>query len=210
MTYQQAGAAAALNASGIPSRFRQDPEPIVGREPDLVEWDRLLGEARRLLHDQPGCVLCIVGPYGTGKTAMACRLLRDHHMRHGELAARVDRQRRANHARYRKARAIMSDLTASFGANGKGSERDTFKALARVSLLAIDEMGRRRGSEYESDVLTDLIDERISEGRSTILLSNQTRDEMLASISDAASDRVRQTRGFVQFGHASFRTGGVV
>ena len=99
--------------------------------------------------------LIMVGKCGTGKTHLACAAVK-------EMCGRII-----------KMFAISEMIRASYVDHSRGTSLDIMNDLARVPLLAIDEIGRTKGSEAEMQWLSYIIDERYSSRLPTILISNR-------------------------------------
>lgn len=206
MRYGEGEEIGARNNSDIPPIFKRDPEPIKGREADAAAWARKLAAARAIRKADPSSMLCIVGGFGTGKTALACRLLRDHHRNHSQEASRNEDRRYCNYARYVTATRLLTKINDCYGT--PVSVASVMDRYAKVPLLALDELGSLKGSAPDIRVVSELIDARWSAGLGTMIVSNQSLDNLMGSLSDSAADRIGQTESYIEIKHASFRTGG--
>jgi DNA replication protein DnaC len=63
-------------------------------------------------------------------------------------------------------------LRRSYGKEADGSEYGILEELSAVSLLALDEIGRSKGSEWEKNWLSVLINSRYNNRLPTIFLTN--------------------------------------
>ena len=99
--------------------------------------------------------LIMVGKYGTGKTHLACASVK-------EMGGRIV-----------KMFAISEMIRASYVDHSRGTSLDIMNELASIPLLAIDEIGRTKGSEAEMQWLSYIIDERYSNMLPIILISNR-------------------------------------
>lgn len=117
--------------------------------------------------------LILFGEYGAGKTGLAVALLR-------ELAGR------GRSVLFVNAPAMLRRVRATFDRDGKEpSEQQVVRALAEVDVLAIDDVGKERLTEWGQELLYDIVNRRYSEGRLTILTTNLA----LRSDVDAESGR---------------------
>lgn len=91
------------------------------------------------------------GERGTGKT----------------WAAGVALHRAAGCGQYAKVRRLCALFRA-----GWGDDAEAWDSAMRAALLVVDELGTGRDRDLERDMLQELVDERHSRGRATLLVSN--------------------------------------
>ena len=103
-----------------------------------------------------GIVIC--GPVGTGKTHLLAAILA-----HLVLEVGVE-------ARYVEISLLYATIRNGFREGKSGGE--IIGPLADVDLLAIDELGRGRGSAFELETLDELIARRYNAGRTTLFATN--------------------------------------
>jgi len=106
--------------------------------------------------------MLLYGPVGTGKTHLVVAALRYLVIR---LGVRV---------RFVEFHHLLADLRATFGDHGRAE--DVMRPLVDVTVLAIDELGKGRGSDWEQDVLDELISKRYNAGRTTLFTTNYAVD----------------------------------
>ncbi|HEY3449476.1 MAG TPA: ATP-binding protein [Myxococcales bacterium] len=114
--------------------------------------------AKRYRPDAPSRGFIVSGPVGTGKTHLLCATLR-----HLTLEVGVP-------ARYVEISFLFSEIKNGFSAGRSGL--DAIAPLVNVAVLAIDEIGKGRGSAFEMDTLDELIARRYNAGRTTLFASN--------------------------------------
>lgn len=127
--------------------------------PSNVEQARAVQVARdfALRYPQPrGFVLS--GPVGTGKTHLLCATLKHLGL---ELGAKVA---------YVEISLLYAQIRRGFQDGKSGGE--IIQPLSRVDVLAIDELGKGRGSAFELDTLDELIARRYNAGRVTLFATN--------------------------------------
>lgn len=100
----------------------------------------------------------ISGPVGTGKTHLLAAAL---------AHAIIEKGARA---KYVEMSLLFNDIRRGFEQNKSGGE--IIGPLAEVDLLAIDELGRGRGSPFELDTIDDLIARRYNAGKLTLFATN--------------------------------------
>lgn len=101
-----------------------------------------------LLHGKPGC----------GKSHLLAAALRYLALEKGVAS------------RYVELMLLLSDMRAGFAANR--SHMEILGPLARVPVLAIDELGKERGTEWERSMLDELISRRYNAGLTTLFATN--------------------------------------
>lgn len=106
----------------------------------------------------PSRGLIISGPVGSGKTHLLAAAL-------GHLVLEVGVQ-----ARYREISLLFADIRRGFQEGKSGGE--IIRPLSEVDVLAIDELGRGRGSPFELETLDELIARRYNAGRTTLFATN--------------------------------------
>jgi DNA replication protein DnaC len=127
--------------------------------PSNTEQARALQVAKdfALRYPQPrGYVLS--GPVGTGKTHLLCATLKHLAL---ELGARVA---------YVEISLLYAQIRRGFQDGKSGGE--IIQPLSQVDVLAIDELGKGRGSAFELDTLDELIARRYNAGRVTLFATN--------------------------------------
>lgn len=130
-----------------------------------------------------GRSLILAGGVGTGKTHLASGMAQAVIRQFGASALVV---------------SVAEIVRVAKGTMAKGAtytERDVIDELARVDLLAIDEVGAQRGTEYELGLLHEIIDRRYHLVVPTVLVSNLRVEELKDYIGDRAIDRLRQGGG---------------
>lgn len=131
--------------------------------------------------------LIFLGNVGTGKTHLACGIIREC----GGL--------------YRLASSIVEELRRAKSFNADKTEAKILDAYGRTSLLIIDEIGRGAVAAEEQYMLYQIINERYNRRKPTVLISNQTKKEFLQYIGIAAADRLTESAQVVELTGKSYR-----
>lgn len=86
------------------------------------------------------------------------------------------------------------------------SETQAIAALTYPDLLIIDEVGVQFGSDFERNIMFDILNERYERRLPTILLSNLSKDEIVGFLGERVFDRMREDGGkFIAFDWESYR-----
>ncbi|MBK7860572.1 MAG: ATP-binding protein [Archangiaceae bacterium] len=122
-----------------------------------------VARAKSIAHDfahrwpqQRGFILS--GPVGTGKTHLLAATLRHATIEMGVQAAYVEIS------------LLYATIRRGFQEGKSGGE--IIKPLSQVDLLAIDELGKGRGSPFELETLDELIARRYNAGKVTLFATN--------------------------------------
>lgn len=119
------------------------------------------------------------GPVGTGKTHLLSATLK-------HLVLEVGLE-----ARYVEISLLYSTIRRGFQEGKSGGE--IIGPLSDVAVLAIDEMGKGRGSQFEMETLDELIARRYNAGRTTLFATNYSLDPERRSTRAAAPSGYRST-----------------
>lgn len=188
---------AKLGRAGIPERFRDRTLQSfrvenAGQQTALdfaVEYangfDAVLKTGR--------CAI-FVGSPGTGKTHLAVG-----------IGLRAMGKHRASVLFMTVQRAIRS-IKDTWGSRTGGNEGKAVEALVYPDLLVLDEVGVQSGSEFEKNVLFDVLNERYERRKPTIFLSNLAKEEVQEFLGERVWDRLKEDGcRVVPFGWASQR-----
>ncbi|NKB70890.1 MAG: AAA family ATPase [Candidatus Latescibacteria bacterium] len=119
--------------------------------------------------EEPERGFLLHGPPGTGKTLLGCIMLNELMLRRGRRARFLN-----------LSRTFFQRLKDTFSENSSdyGRTWPIFDELARMPYLMLDDFGTQRGTDWEKEMLYDLVDARYGEQRFTIITTNQTLDEV--------------------------------
>jgi DNA replication protein DnaC len=119
--------------------------------------------ARKFRKDAPTKGFLLYGSPGAGKTHLLVATLRYLALEKGISG------------RYVEFMLLLSDIRAGFDA--KHSHMEILKPLLSVPVLAIDELGKERGTEWERSMLDELISRRFNSGLATLFATNYFLEE---------------------------------
>ena len=117
--------------------------------------------------DRPARGFVISGRVGSGKTHLLSATLRHVVLERGASA------------QYREISLLYADIRRGFNAGKSGGE--IIARLVDSDVLAIDELGRGRGSPFELETLDELIARRYNSGLTTIVATNFSLERERAS-----------------------------
>ena len=166
--------------SEIPTRFTRSDLDLEMRG----AWNEKLNLIRPKLHSEPGMILAIRGPRGTGKTQLAVELLK--------YASTV----LGLTTRFTSARDIQLVTTSSFK-DDRVTDLQILRAFIAVDVLLIDEYDWQPNdrAHYFNTNLFYILDKRYAWCRSTILTSNATIEQFQQQTDPGILSRMNESGG---------------
>ena len=151
----------AFNASGIPARHSNSTRPTFSPADQhqtavLTAVSGYLASFDPTAYENRGLVL--YGDVGRGKTHLLVALLRELVFRYGVRIKFVE----FSH--------LLADLKSGFD-QGQGTS-SLLDPLTDVEVLAIDELGKGRGTEFEGTILDELVSRRYNAMRPILATTN--------------------------------------
>ncbi len=152
-------------ALGLPSLFAgQSFDTYRPYSPEQEKARKLCRDIAALYRrETPPKGVVIAGPVGTGKTHLLSATL-------GYLALE-----QGVSGRYVEISFLFSEIRNGFQAGRSGL--DAILPLVDTEVLAIDELGKGKGSPFELDTLDELIARRYNNGRTTLIATNYSTAE---------------------------------
>jgi DNA replication protein DnaC len=166
----------ALRRSGIPSRYTT--LTVASYQPTTVNETIARVAIAEWVKTYPDKTtgLILQGPVGTCKTGLACACLL-------AIARLYEIE-----IRYWSLSALLKAEKQTFDTG----EASPLKEAATVQLLALDDLGADRVTDWTQDCLSDLIDSRYSNGRKTIITTNLDAVAIKAMYGPRIADRLRE------------------
>lgn len=156
----------------------------------VPQWASAMSRLREVSRNRDFMV-ALVGPRGTGKTQAAIEVAR-------EWAAQ------GRGVLYLTAMDFFLRVKETF--NGESSERAVVGSISNSPLLILDEVQVRTASDWETNLLTNLIDMRYRKGVATVFVTNLRAEQFVAHVGDSIASRIQQTGGIIVFDGPSFRS----
>lgn len=192
---------AKVATSGIPPRFRtcsldsfqiDVSSPAESAQRYAVKVCRAFVERWESVKAK-GQVLVMTGPTGTGKTHLACAIANAVMERHEDSVA------------FGTVSDHVLGVKAAFEKDSGRSEKDAVKALVDLDLLILDEVGQRT-TEYDQQLIFNVINARYNNMRPMVLMSNLSAAELDEVLGDRLADRLREIGVFLPMAWESYRS----
>ena len=131
--------------------------------------------------------LVLIGNAGTGKTHLACAIIREAG------------------GKYRTAPDIVEEMRRAKSFTANDTEADIIKYYGHAPLLVIDEIGRGIAATDEKYMLYQILNARYNTRKPTVLISNFTKADFLQYIGVAAADRLVESAEVWELKGESYR-----
>jgi len=146
-------------------------------------------------HDDVAWCISLLGSIGNGKTTLACATV--NYINSFDFWDGYDL------SYYKTASGILYDFKKTYHQGSKLTEADIMDLYTYCKLLVIDEL-KPKMTEYERDIIEQLIVNREAVGKPTILIGNLTIAEMKELFDAHILDRLNT--GIIRlFNHESYR-----
>jgi DNA replication protein DnaC len=178
----------------VPKRYALADLDDVEAVPPVVRGRYMNAVATlRGLLDNP-VTMALIGTRGPGKTHMACALV--------NAFCSTFRS-----ARYLNAMDYFIELKATYGDRAKRDESQVERDYLRPALLVVDEVHERGDTDWETRMLTRLVNRRYEEEKATVLVCNLTPAEFEKRVGESIADRIAEGGGIIVCDWPSLRGG---
>lgn len=145
-----------------------------------------------------GATIALVGDRGTGKTQIACELVRTN----TQLSLTPWR------CLYTRIAEMFGAIREAYGPSATTTERQVIARFVRPRLLILDEAHDRAHSPAEARLLNLILDTRYADEKATVFIANATPDEFREQVGESIFDRISETGGILECNWKSFRAKG--
>ena len=188
---------AKINGAAIPERFRDRTLDTYKAKTDGQKKALVFAKEYAETFDEvmkTGRSAIFVGKPGTGKTHLAIG-----------IALEIIKQQRS--PVFVTVQRLIRRVKDSWS-NQTETESEVVDAFASPDLLILDEVGVQFGSEFEKQMLFDVLNERYEKLKPSILLSNIPREQLSDYLGERVTDRLRENGGkMIGFDWDSYRKG---
>lgn len=176
-----------IGSSGIPERFMNRTLSTYQPSNSNESQQKIFSFCKEYADDfkknkSIGLSFFMLGMVGTGKTHLSIGIALEI-MQNGYTSV------------FTSASKMLRSIKETYRKDSEKSEGEVIAIYSTCDLLIIDEVGVQRGSDYEKDMLFDVINERYENLRPTIILSNLTLEEIKSYLGERVFDRVRENGG---------------
>lgn len=139
--------------------------------------------------------MALLGNRGCGKTQLAVSVI--------QSACESGRS-----SRYVKRVDLSRMVRRTYDSKGE-TEADVIDDLVAVDLLVIDEMHQVTDTDFDRNLLVNILDRRYDEERATILVGNDSRGDFAASVGPSVISRIHETGEALECDWPSYRKPGM-
>jgi len=180
---------ARMGRAGIPERFRDRTldSYVVSHAGQQMALDFAQAYADDFARvRKTGRSAIFMGNFGTGKTHLAVG-----------IGLQVMREHKAS-VLFVSAGRIVRMVKDSWARNSGVTESDVVAQMVFPDLLIVDEVGVQQGTEFERNVLFDVLNERYEQRKPSLLLTNHTIEDLSSKyLGERVVDRLREDGGAV-------------
>ncbi|MBM5573690.1 ATP-binding protein [Deefgea sp. CFH1-16] len=123
------------------------------------------------------------GQMGTGKTHLAIAI------------ANALMRKESCYAKYTMVATMIRRVRATWRSDSEVSESEVLNRYAQPKLLILDEVGIQSGSDNELSMLFEILNFRYTHNKSTIFITNLSRDKYISYLGARVIDRLREDGG---------------
>lgn len=176
-----------ISDSGIPDRFLNRTLDNYLVSDGNLKQDKILkyciDYAKNFSdHKKTGLSFLMLGLLGTGKTYLS-------------IGIALEVMKNGHSSVFTTASRMLRAIKDTYHKGSEFSEKQVLATYETCDLLIIDEIGVQTGSDYEKNIIFDVINSRYENVRPTIILSNLSIDECKLYLGERVFDRMRECGG---------------
>ena len=134
--------------------------------------------ALELINSSPKMVLITGATPGTGKTGLAVSMLMG-------FARRIPQS-----TKFKPFYLIMSEIKRAIERDTDSTVEETIKKYSDIGMLCIDDIGAEQTTEYQIGILYQILNNRIENGKITIVTTNLSGEELARRFGARIQDRL--------------------
>ncbi len=174
-------------------RIWRAPERHVSASPQFTgDWGARFKSIGDMINSGRGVTIALVGERGNGKTQMSVELMR--------VATK-----QLKWALFTTAMGFFIAVKTSYRRDAEKTEENIMLEYGKPNLLVIDEIGKRSDSEWENNMLFELLNRRYNAIRDTILICNKSKPDFEDYLGPSIASRMNETGGIIECNWPSFR-----
>jgi DNA replication protein DnaC len=154
------------------------------------EWIQAYESIKKIIESGP--IIAMAGNRGSGKTQLAACVVG---------YATIDLSKPA---KYQKAMDVFLSIREAIRTTGD-SEKKAIDGYVKPWLLVVDAFEVRSDSDFENRMMDHIIDKRYDNMHPTIIISNQTKNNLMNDLGPSVCDRIRESGAVYEFTWKSFR-----
>ena len=136
--------------------------------------------------------MALTGGRGNGKTQLAVEAMRMVTRAGGPVL-------------FSTAISFFAEVKSTFSRESEFTEKQVADKYRRPRLLVVDEVGKRGGSDWENNLLFDVLNSRYNDIKDTILIDNRSPKEFEEWIGPSVASRMSEGGGIIECNWGSFR-----
>lgn len=168
---------------GIPSRYRKAT---------LDEFNKKMGD-----FGKARISLFVTGTRGIGKTHFLCACLENEIINQEDKTAFLSGQKKP--AFFLPVPEFMLELKDTYNPGSSWTEKQVIDKYSKIPVLAIDDLGAEKVTDWSIQILYLLIDRRYRNEKTTLITSNLSLSEISELVCDRIASRIAEMCHIINF-----------